>query len=69
MSSPRASDCARVKSHSLSERQIGDRFALMHAEWSLENSIGERILHYRTTYNLVRDEGRWKVAVIMRRNE
>ena len=69
LESYRASDCAHVNSRPLSERQIGDRFALMDAEWSLENNIGERVLHYRTSYNLVRDEGRWKVAVIMRRNE
>ena len=69
LESYRASDCIHVKAHPLNERQIGDRFALIEAEWSLENDIGQQISHYWSTYNLVLDERRWKVAMIMRRNQ
>ena len=65
----RASDCTRLKARPVNERQIDDRFALIDAEWSLENSIGQQISHYCSTYNLVLDDGRWKVAMIMRRNQ
>ena len=69
LESYRANDCTRVKARPLNERQIGDSFALIDAEWSLENGIGQQISQYWSTYNLVLDEGRWKVAMIMRRNQ
>ena len=66
LESYRASDCTPVKARLLNERQIGDRFALIDAEWSLENGVGQQISHYWSIYNLVLDEGRWKVAMMTR---
>ncbi len=65
----RASDCVRFKARLLDERRIGPRYALIDVEWSPENADGKRTMHFSTTYNLVRDEGSWKVSMITRHDQ
>ena len=62
----RANGCMRFKAQLLGEKLIGPRFAVIDVEWSPESASGERTMHFSTTYNLVRNAGSWKVALITR---
>jgi hypothetical protein len=62
----RARDCVQFKARLVGERRIGPRFALIDVEWSPESADGRQTMHFSTTYNLVREDGNWKVSMITR---
>jgi len=65
----RANDCVRFKAQLTDERRIGPKFAIIDVEWSPENLAQKRTMHFSTTYNLIHDDGNWKVAMITRHDQ
>jgi hypothetical protein len=62
----RGNDCEHFRAELIGERKVGPRFAIIDVEWAPENASGQRTMHFSTTYNLVREAGAWKVALITR---
>ena len=65
----RANNCVHFSARLTSERKIGPRFAIIDVDWTGSNANSETVVSFSTTFNLVRDQSRWKIAVMMRHDE
>ena len=62
----RAAGSVDFSAELLAGRRIGDRFALIDVQWRIAGADRRPVMDFRTTYNLVDVDGRWKIALITR---